>query len=98
LHKMILGNVLSNSSREQLISWLIANKTGDKRLRAGLPQGWRVGDKTGTGDRGETNDIAVIWPPARAPIIVTAYYAGSNASEGERNRVLAAVGRLASGI
>jgi beta-lactamase class A len=96
LRKLVLGDALSNSSREQLISWLIANKTGDKRLRAGVPQGWRVGDKTGTGDHGETNDIAVIWPPGRAPIIVTAYYAGSNASDDERNAVIAKIGRLAA--
>jgi beta-lactamase class A len=97
LRWLVLGDALSNSSREQLISWLIANKTGDERLRAGVPQGWRVGDKTGTGDHGETNDIAVIWPPpGRAPIIVTAYYAGSNASEDDRNAVIAKIGRLAA--
>jgi beta-lactamase class A len=96
LRWLVLGDALSNSSREQLISWLIANKTGDKRLRAGVPQGWRVGDKTGTGDHGETNDIAVMWPPGRAPIIVTTYYAGSNASEDDRNAVIAKIGRLAA--
>src|SRR5262249_58898712 len=47
LRKIVLGSLLSASSREQLIAWLVANKTGNKRLRAGAPQGWRVGDKTG---------------------------------------------------
>jgi len=96
LYKTILGTALSASSREQLIAWHVADKTGDKRLRAGVPKGWRVGDKTGSGPNNVTNDIAVIWPRGRAPIIVTAYYAGSQASDGERNAVLSEVGRLAA--
>ncbi len=63
-------------SRDQLAAWMLANKTGDKRLRAGLPKDWRVGDKTGSGGNAETNDIAVIWPPGRGPMVVTVYYAG----------------------
>ena len=98
LRKTILGTALSASSREQLIAWLVGNKTGDKRLRAGVPQGWRVGDKTGGGSNGATNDIAVMWPPGRAPIIVTAYYAEARATDDERNAVLAEVGRLATTI
>ena len=96
LRKTILGNALSASSRKQLIAWMVANKTGDKRLRATVPEGWRVGDKTGSGGNNATNDIAVIWPPGRTPIIVTAYYVGSQASADERDAVLAEVGRLAS--
>lgn len=98
LHKTILGTALSASSREQLISWIVACKTGDKRLRAEVPKSWPVGDKTGSGPNNVTNDIAVIWPPRRAPIIVTAYYAGSRASEDERNAVLSEVGRLAAAV
>lgn len=96
LHRTVLGTALSAPSRAQLTHWLVGNKTGDKRLRAGIPAGWRVGDKTGTGRNRVANDIGVIWPPDRAPIIVTAFYAESRASEGEREAVLAAVGRLAA--
>jgi beta-lactamase class A len=96
LRKAVLGNALSASSREQLSAWLVANKTGDKRLRAGVPKGWRVGDKTGSGSNNATNDIAIIWPPGRAPILVTAYYAEASATDDERNAVLAEVGRLAT--
>jgi beta-lactamase class A len=61
---LILGTaVLSAASREQLTAWLIANKTGETRLRAGFPKDWRVGDKTGVGERGTTNDVAVVRPP-----------------------------------
>lgn len=98
LRATVLGTALSPPSRERLAAWLIANKTGDKRLRAGVPPGWRVGDKTGTGEHNATNDIGVIWPPGRAPILVAAYYAEARASAGERNAVLAEVGRLASAV
>ena len=74
LDRMVLGSVLTPASRQQLAQWLVANRTGDTRLRAGLPKDWRVGDKTGTGPRGSgINDIAVIWPPGRAPLLVTSY-------------------------
>lgn len=96
LRKIILGDALSTPSREQLVAWLVDCKTGDKRLRAGLPPGWRVGDKTGTGGHNATNDVAVIWPPGRAPLIVTAYYVDANASADDRNAVIAEIGRLAS--
>jgi beta-lactamase class A len=96
LRKTVLGNTLSPSSREQLIAWLVANRTGDKRLRAGVPKGWRVGDKTGSGSNSATNDMAVIWPPGRAPTLVTAYYTEARATDDERNAVLAEVGRLAT--
>ncbi len=98
LHKTVLGTALSTSSREQLMAWLIANKTGAKKLRAGVPKGWRVGDKTGAGAHNAMNDIAVMWPPERAPIIVAAYYAEARASEDERDAVLAVVGRLAAAV
>ncbi len=96
LRETVLGTALSARSRAQLTAWLVANKTGDKRLRAGVPQNWRVGDKTGTGENNTTNDVGVIWPPGRAPIVVAAYYAEARASADERNAVLAEVGRLAA--
>ena len=94
--KLVLGDALSAASREQLAAWLVACKTGDKRLRAGMPKEWRLGDKTGSGPRRETNDVAVIWPPARPPLVVAAYYAGADASDAERDAVLAEIGRVAA--
>lgn len=98
LRKTVLGTALSVSSREQLAAWLIATTTGDKRLRAGLPKGWKVGDKTGSGGNNATNDVAVIWPPGRAPILVAAYYIEARATADQRNAVLADVGRIAARI
>src|SRR4051812_17563064 len=63
---ILLGSALSASSRGQLESWLVEAKVGADRIPAGLPQGFRVGHKTGTGPAREANDIAIIWPGARA--------------------------------
>nr|WP_090709402.1 MULTISPECIES: class A beta-lactamase [unclassified Beijerinckia] len=93
IQKLVLGDVLSEASKTQLIAWLVGNKTGDTRLRAGVPKDWRVGDKTGTGGYGTTNDIGLFWPPHRKPIIVSAYLTGSKATSDERNATMAAVAR-----
>ena len=93
LRTLVIGDVLSASSKDQLTRWLIGNKTGDTRLRAGLPSGWRVGDKTGSGERGTTNDVGIIWPPGRAPVLLSIYLTETAASGEQRNATLAAVGR-----
>lgn len=96
MQKLVAGDVLSAVSRDRLIGWLVANKTGDRRLRAGVPAGWRVGDKTGTGGHGSANDIAVAWPPGRTPVFITAYYTGSTISDEARSAVIAEAGRIAT--
>ena len=96
MQRLVTGDVLSAASRERLIGWLVANKTGDKRLRAGMPSSWRIGDKTGTGGNGSANDIAVAWPPGRAPVFVTVYYTGSTISDEARSAVVAKAGRIAT--
>lgn len=91
---LVLGDALSAASRAQLTAWLRGNKTGDRRLRAGLPEGWVCGDKTGTGERGTSNDIGVLWPPQqRAPLVVTTYLTGSTGDAKARDAVLADVAR-----
>lgn len=92
LRGLTLGDTLSATSRAQLIAWLRANTTGGTRLRAGVPPGWTVGDKTGTGGRGTANDIAVLWPPQRAPLIVTVYLTGATVVRDQQNKIIADVG------
>ncbi|MEU0808823.1 class A beta-lactamase [Streptomyces sp. NPDC005970] len=71
LRAYVLGDVLGKGERTQLTTWLRTNKTGDALIRAGVPKDWVVGDKTGTGSYyGARNDIAVVWPPDRAPIVM----------------------------
>lgn len=93
MQKLLVGDALSQAARGQLVQWLIDNKTGDARLRAGLPKDWRIGDKTGTGEHNTTNDVAIVWPPRREPLIVTVFYAEANADLAERNAVIADAAR-----
>jgi beta-lactamase class A len=98
LHRVLLGDTLTTSSRNLLLQWLRGCTTGLDAIRAGLPADWTAGDKTGSGSQGETNDVAILWPPRRKPLLVTAYYAGSHAEPAERKAVLAAVGRIAASM
>jgi beta-lactamase class A len=93
LRALVIGEALSAPSRTLLTAWLVANKTGDTRLRARLPASWRVGDKTGSGANGSTNDVGVLWPPGRAPIIVSAFLTETAAiSAARRDGAIAAIG------
>ncbi|GAB2786690.1 class A beta-lactamase [Halomonas shantousis] len=97
-HELFVGEALSKASRAQLAAWLIANKTGDARLRAGLPASWLVGDKTGTNGSGTSNDIAIAWPMDRGAVIVMAYCDMPSVSVEARNGIIAEVGRIAAQV
>jgi len=74
LRALTLGKGLHPDDRARLVGWLRANTTGGARIRAGLPPTWTVGDKTGSGDAyGTANDIALVEPPAGAPLILAIY-------------------------
>ncbi|HEY4126231.1 MAG TPA: class A beta-lactamase [Rhizomicrobium sp.] len=81
-------------SVDLLKGWMIDCQTAFTKLCAGLPSTWRVGNKTGMGDNGTTNDIAILWPPKSAPILVTSYYTGSQAPAKARDAVHSEVGKL----
>lgn len=101
VEKIATGDTLDPASRERLIQLMIDTTTGSKRIRAGLPKDWRAGDKTGTaanGTSGKYNDVACVWPPGSAPIIIAAYYttpSNSNEVRDEDQAILAEVGRIA---
>jgi beta-lactamase class A len=94
MQKVLLGDALSDQSRRQLEAWLIDDKVGDKRVRAGLPHSWRIGDKTGSGDHGTANTIAIIRPPDQAPILAAVYYTESSAPMDARNAIHKEIGSL----
>lgn len=98
LQSLTLRNALSKASRSRLTAWLANWKTPFPRIPAGLPVGWRSGNKMGTGSYGTVNDVAILWPPRRAPILVAAYYTGSNAPSTARDAVLAEVGRQVAAL
>jgi beta-lactamase class A len=89
---LALGEVLSPASRARLVRWLRDNRTGDARLRAGLPDGWSAGERTGTGGRNTSNDVGLLFPPGGAPPLVVAAYLTEGAEDGaQRDAALADV-------
>jgi len=97
LRRVMLGDALSDAGRAQIVRWMTATTTGVHRLRAGVPFDWRVADKTGTGDLGSTNDIGVLWPPRRAPLVVVSYLTECKAGPDAREAALADVARSVAG-
>jgi beta-lactamase class A len=94
MRAVLCGEVLSSASRERLFGMMKACETGNKRLRAGLPAGWTIGDKTGTGPRGACNDVAIAVAPARAPILIAAYLSDGSAADEAREAAHAAIARF----
>jgi beta-lactamase class A len=78
MEQVLTKNVLADSSRRLLTGWLVSASTGLQRIRAGLPEDWKVGDKTGNGANGAANDLAIIWPPGRKPILMAVYMSESS--------------------
>ena len=98
LHRLLVdaATPLTPAAREMLTSWMITTPTGAGRIKAGVPAGWRVAHKTGTGGYGPTNDIGVLYPPSGAPVIVAAYHhAASTSSPAGNEAVIAEATRMA---
>ena len=70
LEEFTLGDALPQDKREIVIEMMRGNTTGDELIRAGVPDDWEVGDKTGSGSYGTRNDIAILWPPEGDPIVL----------------------------
>lgn len=94
LQQLAFRDVLSLPKREQLQAWLKNNTTGNTRIRSGVPNGWLVGDKTGTGDYGTTNDIGIIYPPKCPPIVVAIYFTHNTKDAAPSNELIASATRL----
>jgi beta-lactamase class A len=93
LSTVLFGQVLSPRSRSQLEGWMLDARVGEHRLPAGLPPFWRIAHKTGTWSN-QTNDVGVIWPTDRAPIVVAALYLRGEIPQEQREGVLRDVGRI----
>jgi beta-lactamase class A len=99
LDALLLGKTLSRASRARLSGWMHANTTGAATLKAGLPPGWKIGDKTGRWaskniHQGSTNDIGIITPRRGKPILVACYSHGGPSNDAARSAVIAEVGRI----
>lgn len=93
LQKLLLSDALSESSRSTLTAWMLGAVTGKHLVRRGVPADWRVGEKTG-GSSSQSNDVAILWPPGRPPLLVAVYYQHAAKDSHEGSVVLASVGRL----
>lgn len=96
--RLLLSDALSPTSREQLLSWLVANQTGDDRIRAGVPEGWVMGDKTGTSGHGDVHDVAILLPPSGKPLLVVVFLSETSLPVAELNPIHAEVGVLVAGL
>lgn len=94
LRKLVLGDTLSESSRDKLISWLRGNRVSDNLLRAAVPQDWKIGDRSGAGGYGSRSITAVLWPPNRKPLVLAIYITETGATFDERNSAIADIGRV----
>ena len=93
LRRFVLGNVLAPGSRDRFTGWLVSCKTGDNRLRGGLPKDWKMGDKTGNNGSDAAADIAIAWSSTDRPIVICVYTQGGSPTQDQLTRVFAAVGR-----
>ena len=96
LRRFVLGNVLSAESRDRLTGWMLNCRTGDNRLRAGLPKTWRIGDKTGNNGKDAVGDIAVAWPTSGSRLLICAYTQGGSPTPSQIEAVFADIGRMAA--
>ncbi len=94
LKQLVLGNALKPSQRQQLVTWMKNNTTGNLRIRAGVPKDWAVADKTGTGAYGTNNDIGVVWPTGCAPIVLVVYFTQYKKDAAPRDEVIAAATKI----
>jgi beta-lactamase class A len=94
LRRFLLGKVLAPASRERLTGWMVDCRTGDDRLRGGLPKTWKIADKTGNNGNDAAGDIAVAWPRPDAPVLIGVYIQGGAPTPAQMTAVFAAVGRM----
>lgn len=95
LRRLLLGDGLSPASRQQLKDWMLATRTSGARLRAGLDEGWRLADKTGTGDNGTANDVGIYWTPTGEPIVLCVFLTAARSDRVAQSAAIAAIGRAA---
>ena len=70
--RLLVERALNHRDRSLLREWMLANETSDDKFRAGLPSGWRLADKTGSGSYGTNNDVGVAWSPSGDPVVIAA--------------------------
>lgn len=95
LRAVLVGDALDADDRALLLSSMAGTTTGDGTIRAGVPGGWSVADKTGTASYGVRNDIAVVRPPRRDPIVLVVFTSHDRAAAEPSDALVAAATRVA---
>lgn len=95
LREVLLGSALEPSDRRMVRETMLRNTTGDATIRAGVDPAWSVADKTGTGSYGVRNDIGVVYPTGRAPIVVVVMTSKGAADAEPDDALVAAATRAA---
>jgi beta-lactamase class A len=93
----VVGDTLPKDDRELLRTLMVANTTGDGLIRAGVPDGWVVADKTGGASYGVRNDVAVAFPPGRAPVLIAVMTRRTRADDTYDDAAVADATRIAIG-
>jgi beta-lactamase class A len=94
------GGILSQKSRDYLWELMAWSRTGLKRIKGLLPAGTVVAHKTGSsgtndaGIAGATNDAGIIAFPDGRSVALVVFLSDSDASEEEREGVIAAIARV----
>jgi len=91
LQKLALGNVLTTAHKALLVNWMVNDTVGYKKIRAGVPIGWIVADKTGSGDYGVANDIGILWSPTCKPIVLAIYTVRNKSNAKIRDDIVASI-------
>ncbi len=101
MQRILFGDVLTQVSKETLKDWMIANVTGKTRLRAGLPENWTAGDRTGTSEKDANNNLAFATAPAgtapvNGPLLIVSFTNAPNPTSAKANEVHARIARVIS--
>lgn len=97
LRAVLLGDALDTDDQRVLRTAMLGTTTGDGTIRAGVPSGWRVADKTGTGSYGVRNDIGVVTPPGRRPIVLVVMTRTDRSDAEPSDALVAAATKIAVG-
>ncbi len=94
LRTVFTGSVLQPQSLSLLKDWMVATTTGNARIRAGVPKGAVVADKTGTGEHNAANDVGVVWLANKPPVFLSIYTSGGTLDADGRNQIIADITKL----
>lgn len=94
LRRILLSRGLTQPQRLFVWSWMLDAKLGGKRLRAGIPADWQIGDQTAAGGHGTVNVIAFLLPPRRPPLLAAVYMTEARAPVAVCDTAHADIGRI----